>query len=39
MLPRRRVAYDVNRVPGEFTIYRIRPDRYSMDIEFLQGGP
>lgn len=38
VLLRRRIAYAVDRVPVEFTIYRIRPDRYSMDIEFLQGG-
>jgi GntR family transcriptional regulator len=38
VLLRRRVAYGVDRVPVEYTVYRIRPDRYSMDIEFLRSG-
>lgn len=38
ILLRRRIAFLIGRVPIEFTIYRIRPDRYSMDIEFLEAG-
>jgi GntR family transcriptional regulator len=37
VLLRRRIGYGPERSPIEFTIYRIRPDRYSMEIEFLTG--
>ncbi len=36
VLLRRRTAFGPNRVPVEYTTYRIRPDRYAMDIEFLE---